>query len=633
MLDAKSLAVLQSLSPKQNQDEKWLNGTIKGTGRKFGFVVASDGKEYFLAPQEMSKVLPDDEVSFTIIEANGGKQQAQLKKLIMSPTKELQGTFVIRGKGQGVEPLDSRFSGWLFVPPNKHPNCNHEDIVTAKVTRHPWETGKAQAEVIAQLGDSKNNRTWYSLALNEHDIPESFSSHELIEAERLAKLETESFDGHIDLTHLPFLSIDSSSTMDVDDALFAETTDDGWLFHVAIADVSAFIEPNSILHEACYKRLTTTYLPGLTLPMLPACLSQSALSLLEGQTRLALVFQLSVNQLGIVTNLLIQPAKIINHHKLSYEHASQWLNEGNGPESIKDHLSCIHDATNALSRFRAEHANITNHGDDYRIKVDNDFNVTGIEKEPKNIARNLVEEAMIATNTAIAEWLLPESGLFMTHSGFKQERAGEIKKLLEEFIPKTANLDCYSLDGFNTIINEASLIQDFPLLSLLQKRFERGTWLTQPNPHFGLGFKRYTNATSPIRKFADLIIHQQIKDQLSGKAKPVDPETARDLTTRLPSKRKVSNHIENRLRLQWLGKQTNQEWEATVSHMNSNGLILQLEKNGARGFLDLRKSDEDFKYDGLRMLMTSEQSAFQLGQRLNVRISEIKADQLLFSLA
>lgn len=631
MLDAKSLEVLQGLKSEIKANKEILSGFIKGTGKSFGFAVADDGKEYFLAPDEMARVFPGDKVTFTVAEQDDGKHRAELEELVSSEFQVFNGVFYKRGKAQGVEPFTSGFNGWLFIPPKQVGETQHNDIVQARVSRHPWDSGKAQAEIIRSMGSADNNRSWYSMTLNEADIPEDFTESEIASAQESASRDLPA-DEYSDLTSVPFVTIDSATTRDMDDAVYAKESDNGWTLSVAIADASAFIEPGSVLDKAAFKRLTTTYLPGLVLPMLPEPLSNDAMSLVPNQTRPALVFSMNVNPEGEVSDFSVQQALIKSSAKLSYAEVSDWLDNKTTPDEFHDSIIALNQATSALFKWRAEHTNPMQDRVDYRIKVDENFAVEAIQIEEKNSARSLIEEAMVATNSQIAQWLSGESSLFMTHQGFKSDRETELKGLLRDYAPDVAELDGSILTGFLKIMRAANETLEFPLASVLQKRFERGQWKAEPAPHFGLGVTHYTNGTSPIRKYGDLVIHRQIKSKLKDETFNIDAEVLEALNTRIHQSRSVANAIENRLRHQWLSQQDDESWSATVAHVNANGLVAKLDSNGATGFIDFRKKKDEYSYDPLRMMLKFESFNFVLGQKLTVKIKKIEGDQLALAI-
>lgn len=633
MLDAKSLELLQSLKSEIQASKDVFSGTVKGTGRSFGFVIRTDGEEFFLPPSEMSKVFPGDEVNFTVIEQDDGKKKAELNALVQSNLKEILGVFNVRGKGQGVTPNDKTFSGWLFVPPKHTQQAQNNDIVVAKVVRHPWQTGKAQAEVIEVLGNADNNRTWYSMVLRNDQIPEKFTDQELEAAEALAEMDLSSLPGYNDLTDRPFITIDSKSTRDMDDALTVEITDSGWCLSVAVADASLFIEPNSLIDMAAKKRLTTTYLPGLTLPMVPSVLANEAMSLKENERRPALVFHLSILADGSISDFNVETAIIKSQGKLTYSDVSDWLDGASSLPAVYSNLTTLKEATQALATWRATNANPSMNRADYRIQVDEQFNPIGVKKEERNIARDIVEEAMIATNHQVAHWLKDDDALFMTHAGFKPDRETELKGLLRIYAKGIAELDSLRLDDFRQIMSAARLIEDYPLATVLQKRFDRGQWSASAKPHFGLGLPYYTNATSPIRKYADLVIHRIIKAKLRDQSFNLEPTLLEELNRRGNMSRSVGNTVENKLRLQWLNQQEASDWDACIVHINANGIVAQLTDNGAVGFIDLRKTKNEYTYDPLRMILKYSDFQYQLGQPLQVTIQKIDDDGLTLEIS
>jgi len=632
MLDAKSLELLQSLKTDITASKPVLQGLIKGTGKSFGFVTCPNGDEYFVPPDDMAKVLPGDEVTFTVTELADGKTRAELESLVASSIDEFCGIYHVRGKAQGVEPFNSAFSGWLFVPPKQTLEAGNNEMVVAKLRRHPWETGKAQAEIIRLLGSADNNRSWYSLAIQEHRLEETFSAPELAEAEALCQGQLAPQSDYVDLTDRPFVTIDSASTQDMDDALHAQSTGDGWLLSVAIADASLFVTPGSLLDLAARRRLSTTYLPGLTLPMVPEVLANGAMSLQPDCQRPALVFELSIAADGAVTDLRVQTAHVRSRGKLSYADVALWLTDTNLLPADYQQLLPLQQATSAMAGWRRQHGNPMQDRPDYRVRVDNDFRVTAVDKETRDVAREIVEESMIATNASVANWLKADSALFMTHRGFKPDRETELKGLLRDTVAEVANLNGHDLTDFRTIMAAAAGLADFPLLTVLQKRFDRGAWSNSAAAHFGLGLEQYTTVTSPIRKYSDLTTHRLIKAKLLNQPLQIAEDLVSDLNERGNIPRQVGNLIENKLRLQWLAQQPDRVWHATVVHVTAIGLIAQLDDNGASGLIDMRRKKDDYSHDALRMVLKFADHTYQLGEALQVKVARIEDDKMMLAL-
>lgn len=633
MLDPKALAALDALKTEIQATKPKLHGQIKATGRNFGFVVTETGEEYFLPPQQMSKVFPNDRVTFSVIETSDGKSQAELESLEESQFSTFYGVFCRRGKGQGVEPMVPGFSSWLFVPPSQSKTIDDQELVFAEVTRHPFASGKAQAKIIKSFGCQDHNLSWYRFILTQHAIPENFTEAEQEEAQRIAGSVPDKSDqpDYIDLTSIEFISIDSATTEDIDDLIYCQQEGSGWYLKVAIADAAQFIEPDSTLDKAAKDRLTTTYLPGKTLPMLPEVLCNNAISLLENQIRPALVFTLWVDADGKPALTSVEQAMVKNHHKLNYPQVSDWLETNHPPEALAERLNALAEATSALGQWRASYANKMADRADYRISVDENFEVTAINTEVRNAARDLVEEAMIATNYVVADWLKNEFSLFSTHQGFKADRESELKGLLRDYAPELAELDSRELASFCQILKSAAA-KASALRLILQKRFEKAQWKTTASPHFGLGFPCYTTVTSPIRKYTDLVLHRHIKAKLSDKKTTEDVALIEFINENASRSRVAAQKIENIIRLKWLAKHTEQHYDGTIVHLTSSGLIVQLTDNGATGFVDLKKLKKPLSYDALRMKIKMEDVEFELGQQVSVKPLSTERDAMLLKL-
>lgn len=635
MLDSKALAQLQTLKTDIKAAKPVHIGTVKGTGRSFGFVIHDDtADEYFLPPESMSKVFPGDKVRFFVEEQGDGKVRAELDGLESTSLTTFIGRYVERGKVQGVEPEDASHGKWLFVPPKKTAAARHGQWVKASVSRHPWETGKAQAEVLDVLGSEEEPGTWHALAIEKYGLERHFSAEVEEAAEQLSEAHIETMGAtRADLRDLAFVTIDSASTRDMDDALFAEEDEQhGWLLRVAIADPSVWFGPGSILDKAASQRLTTTYLPGLPLSMLPERLANDLCSLVPEQDRLALVFELRVEQDGRISRTEIKPALIHSHARLNYSEVSHWL-DGDSPIPAQHwHLETLHACCKALRQWRESEALVMQDQPDYRVKVDEDLAVLDVKREDKQTAHLLVEECMLAANREAARWLQDGDALFMTHPGFRADRGDELKGLLREAAPAVAEADSYSLEGFRQIMRAARQQVDTPLHKVLQKRLERGAWSQTALPHFGLGFEAYTTVTSPIRKFTDLTLHRIIHARLKGGEAAVPEGLVEDLNERLSLSRRAANEVDNRLRLDWLNQQPQSGWAGKVVHINSGGLMVQLVDNGATGFVDMRSVSPKMSYDPLRIIMKNDQLQFELDQEVTVRIVKNDGQKLELAL-
>ena len=267
-----------------------VDATVKGTQHRYGFAVTDDGREVFIPPDEMLKVLPGDKVAICIRPATPvkGKQDkpgrtvAEIERLIESGLNEFVGHIVQKGKATFVVPDLAGLSRWLFIPPHARNGVAPGDLVSCALLRHPIKDGKPSAKILKRLGDETTPGVENSYCAARAGLPEHWSeksAQPLIDAASQCKpLED---PARLDLTALPFVSIDAARTVDIDDALHAEVTPSGWQLSVAVADPTAYLADLDSLPTLLAERGTSVYFHGDVIPMLPEAVSQGLCALAE----------------------------------------------------------------------------------------------------------------------------------------------------------------------------------------------------------------------------------------------------------------------------------------------------------------------------------------------------------------
>ena len=292
MLNQDSLSQLKGLKSQMEAEKERAEAVIKGTQSRYGFAVLDDGREIFIPPDEMLKVFPGDRVMVCIRPTSDNKTIADIEKLVNSPLGEFTGRCVRKGKAVFVEPDLQQLNRWLFLPPHARNGVKEGDYLRCAILRHPVRDGKPQAKVLTVLGDSTTPGIENLYSMAKYRLACEWSSASKQEVERLvAECKPLETGKRRDLTDLEFISIDTTKTQDIDDALYAEISNDGWTLFVAIADPTAYIDQDSELHRDIAARGASVYFHGDVLPMLPEQLSQDTCALSEGSDRAALVCQ------------------------------------------------------------------------------------------------------------------------------------------------------------------------------------------------------------------------------------------------------------------------------------------------------------------------------------------------------
>lgn len=632
MLDQNALSQLRQLKQDITASKEFATGVVRGTGGKFGFLQRDDGADIFLPPEEMLRVFPGDTVTIEVVTGDDGKPQGKLEQLVETTLAEFTGQYVVRDKAHFIEPDLPRLSRWLFVPPKTRGEAAHGDWVKARVTRHPFADSRPQVEVLAVIGADDKPGIEVDYAIARFGLDASPISSD-------GAIEPDTSDRE-DLTHLSFVTIDGAETRDMDDALYAERDGDGWTLWVAVADPDAWMAPDSPLAMAAEARGQSVYLPGRTLSMLPSTLALDRCSLQPGVERLALVARLALAADGAIGDLRFSAARVVSRAKLTYDTVAELLERGSAalPDGVEaEWLRVLHEAARALNGYRARHFAIMPDRPDYRLVLNAQRRVERIERQDKNSAQQLVEDCMLATNRAAAEWLGDDPTIFIGHTGLRAERREPVTALAraalgsDEATPET-------LAGYLAVARQFDNDEATRALrAVLLRSLERSQFAAEPLPHFGLGFARYTTITSPIRKWNDLLVHRAIKAKLRGEPTPaITPEAVATLQQRLDHSRQACHLAEQWLRCRYMADQPAEAvYQGQIVFVNSSGFSVRLDDIGVEGFVETRRLPGKFSFDNAAMTLSGGERSFRLEQPIAVKLEQVdlKRRSIRFALA
>ncbi|MCE0491538.1 exoribonuclease II [Pantoea sp. Mb-10] len=583
--------LLAQLKEKLHAQTPRAEGVVKGTEKGFGFLEVDAQKSYFIPPPQMKKVMHGDRIT-AVIHTDKDRESAEPEALIEP--------FLARFVGR-VQKKDDRLS---IVP--DHPllkdaipcraarGVTHDfqngDWAVAEMRRHPLKGDRGfYAELTEFIVTADDPLAPWWVTLSRHNLER--------EAPNVAF--TDMLDENLqreDLTALNFVTIDSASTEDMDDALYVEPTAEGnLLLTIAIADPTAYVAAGSELDKVAAKRAFTNYLPGFNIPMLPRELSDDVCSLRPLVRRPALVCRVTVLPDGSVADdVHFFAAWIESKAKLVYDEVSDWLeNSGSWePQSpaIAEQIRLLHRLCLARSEWRQTHALVFKDRPDYRFVLGEKGEVLDILAEPRRIANRIVEEAMILANVCAATVLQEKLGfgIYNLHSGFDLANAEQAAGVLAGHGITVDAQAITTLEGFRQL-RRALDAQPTQYLDSRIRRFQSFAEVgTEPGPHFGLGLEAYATWTSPIRKFGDMINHRLLKAIVRGDtiARPAD-----ELTTIMSERRRLNRMAERDVG-DWLYARflapfagTDRTFSAEIIDVSRGGMRVRLLENGAVAFI------------------------------------------------
>ncbi|SFL89972.1 ribonuclease R family protein [Marinobacter zhejiangensis] len=632
MLNADALSQLRQLKSDIKDSKVTFAGTVKATNGRFGFVALDEGRDVFLPPEEMQKVLPGDRIRITEQTDDKGKLQGVVDELLDTGLTTFVGRYLVKGKGHFVVPETPGINRWIFIPPKERMGAEQDDFIYCQIHRHPIRDGKGQAKVLHIIGKAGAPGIERAFTLASFDLAEDWPDTVTQQADQLDEAAIDALAGEReDRTEQPYVTIDSPGTQDMDDALMAEPNATGWKVSVAIADPTALIPGGSPAEREAQARATAIYFPGEPRPMFPDAISTRLCSLVPDAHRLALVCDMQVNNDGSLGDYSFHSAVIRSQGKLSYEQVAHVIEGREGDdtrdlsETVSASLDQLHQAATALRRWREANALLGTERPEFRLRLDENKHIRQIEPAVQNEAHRLVEECMVAANRCAAGFLSGLShGLFITHPGLRADRADNIRSLLSQFAPDLAGLDPASADGFRQLMQQAdSVTAEVPLKAIVSRQLARVELAFTAAPHQGMGLGAYTTFTSPLRKFSDFYVHRVIKSALwQQPLQPLDDRQLETLQETQIKARQAANSLENWLKCEFAPSLGEAPQSGVISRTVPAGFFVRLDSNGLEGFVSCKDLEGKYSFDPVTLRLTHNKNGrlFQLEQTVNVAL-------------
>lgn len=518
------------------------------------------------------------------------------------------------------------------------------DLVLAEKTGRP---PRVTAKVVERLGDPFAPRSFSLIAIHRHGIPNVFSEALLEEATRIAD---QPLGDREDLRHLPIVAIDPADARDHDDAVWAAPDDDpanpgGWKAIVAIADVSFYVRPGSLLDREARRRGNSVYFPDRVVPMLPEVLSAEMCSLKHGVDRAALVCHLQVGKNGALKGWRFTRAVVRLAANIAYEEAQAAIDahaaraalpeSGWDPALVESALVPLWDCWRALYADRERREPLDLDLPERRIVLDEMGRILSVAPRERLDAHKLIEDYMIAANVAAAKALEAKKApvMYRIHEPPAREKLVALKDYLKTFGIDFALGQVIRPATFNRILERVGEADFRPQVMEQTLRTQTQAYYGPQNAgHFGLALGSYAHFTSPIRRYADLIVHRALVSAYRLGPGGLSDEDAANMD-------RVGQHISDlerrameaeretvdRYVAAYLAQHVGEVMEARITGVQSFGFFATIEGIGGDGLVPARDlGAEYFHYDeaGQRLVGEHSGEAFTLGQRLALRLAE-----------
>jgi ribonuclease R len=564
-------------------------------------------------------------------------------KIIDRAKQRVLGIYRALPNGGGrLAPIDKKQLGReLAIPHGAGADAQDGDLVAVEVAPRRGGLGLPTARVIEKLGSLKSEHAVSLIAINAHGIPNVFPSAALREAEaaRPARL-----DAREDWREVAFVTIDPPDAKDHDDAVHAAADADpknpgGHVISIAIADVAHYVRPGSALDREALIRGNSVYFPDRVVPMLPERISNDLCSLRPDEDRAALAVRIVVAADGRKRAHSFHRVLMRSLARLSYAQAQAAIG-GRADEDtrrlVSPVLTPLYAAYQAVKKARDERAPLDLDLPERKIVLKSDGTVDRVITPERLEAHRLIEEFMILANVAAAETLERASVplIYRVHDEPDPERVNALREFLKTIdisLPRGNELRAAQ---FNNILERVKgrdvekLVNEVVLRTQAQAEYAAENY-----GHYGLNLRRYAHFTSPIRRYADLVVHRGLiragKLGDGGLPETMDPRTLGEVaaTISVAERRamKAERETFDRLLAHFLADRVGATFEGRISGATRAGLFVKLDDTGADGFIPARSiGAEYFRFHEDRHALVGDSSgeSYRLGDRVTVKLVE-----------
>ena len=624
---------------KLEENKNSIEGRIELTQRGSGFVVMpGESKDIFISPNNIGQAMHNDKVIVRLINIGKGRPEGVVIKIIERDKTQFVGTILIKGGNAFLVPDNPRAGVQIKIIENKLNGATNGVKALVKITVWPQNTEMPFGEVVAVLGFPGSNDVEMLSILYNQGIDPIFPSEVLDEAEYVSiQLDETEIAKRRDFRDVLTFTIDPFDAKDFDDAISYKKLENGrFELGVHIADVSHYVRAGSSMDTEALKRSNSVYLVDRVIPMLPEQLSNIACSLRphEDKYSFSAVFQL--NSSGEVEAEWFGKTVIHSNRRYSYEEAQEIIEgkEGEYQEEIRE----IDRVAKILRKARLANGALNIESEEMRFKLDDGgAPVETIIKTSKD-AHKLIEEFMLLANKHVSLFLSKPKGnkdlfpmIYRVHDKPDPEKIGFLKLFLEKFELELAyeDIDKIALN-INALLKEIREENEFPLVqSMVIRSMSKATYETQNIGHFGLAFTHYSHFTSPIRRYADLVVHRILETELSKR--PHQYGHSLDDVCKLISRneRKAAEaERESGKYFQTLFVQDKigEEFDGFISGIAEHGLYVKMIENNCEGMVSMQDIPGDryyFDAEKFRVVGVKNKKEYNFGDLVKVRIYEV----------
>jgi ribonuclease R len=625
-----------------------VRGRVIGHRDGFGFLAREEaGEDLFLSPRQMRSLMHGDRI---VARVSGydrrGRAEAAVVEVLERAVSELVGRLVEEGGAWFVIPDQSRIRHDVLIAAADVGDARDGDMVVVTLLAYPDKRQRALGRVKEVLGAHMDPGLEIEVAIRAHGLPVDFTAEALSQAETLGeRVRPRDRRGREDLRELPLVTIDGADARDFDDAVHCRRTATGWKLIVAIADVAAYVPAGSALDEDARERGNSVYFPDRVLPMLPESLSNGLCSLKPEVDRLCMVCEMLIDRGGELKRSRFLQGLMRSQARLTYDEMAQIVVQRDAAArqrrgELVPHLDELYRLFKAMLKARDRRGALELDTVETRVVLDAMGKVERVAAVQRNDAHRIIEECMVAANVAAARFVVRHRipSLFRVHEGARSDGLFALREYLAGLGLTIGGGERPDPDHYRALLKKTAARPDSASIqTMVLRSLSQAVYSPDNQGHFGLALPAYAHFTSPIRRYADLVLHRAIKRVLDGPRRSPYRYTHAGLAA-------VGEHIsmtERRaddatrdaiawLKCEYMSGRVGQVFQGTVTGVAGFGLFMMLDELNVEGLVHVSALGRDYyHFDPQAQRLQGESSGerFAVGDGMSVRVLRVNLDE------
>ena len=628
------------------------SGYVKGVFRiiknKFAFVDREDSEEkegIFIPKDEFNNALDGDTVLVEITEKKKSDKGAEgrVVKIIEHRKNTVVGILEKSKNFAFVIPTGS-FGKDIYIPNSKIANADNRDLVAVEITFWGDDDRKPEGKIIKVLGSSTNSKNMIEALIYREGLSEEFSNEAMQQTKEVIK-EKIDYSNRKDLTKLPIITIDGADAKDLDDAVYVEKLENGnYKLIVAIADVSHYVKKDTVLDLEARHRGNSVYLVDRVLPMFPKEISNGICSLNEKEEKLTFSCEMEIDLKGDVVNYEVYKSVIKSVHRMTYKDVNAILDGDkdliNEYSDIYEMLKQMLELSKILRAKKFTRGSIDFELPELKVVLDEDNNkVEKVLLRDRGEGEKIIEDFMIAANETVAEriYWLELASIYRTHEKPDREKIVVLNEILAKFGYKIPNFDNLHPKQFQEIIERSKDKETSMLVhKTILRALKQARYTVEDIGHFGLSSSHYTHFTSPIRRYADLMVHRVLFSSIDNSVKQLKLADLDEIAQHISKTERVAMKVEDesvRIKLvEYMQKRVGETFNVMVTGFAQKKVFFETDEHIECSW-DITTAINYYVFNEENYCMedTNSDTVFRLGDKIDVILK--RADLLTLEIA